>query len=284
MNTITFSNDYSFISAFVCSLDKNFIHGFYMRWLGGGRAVLASVSLSLAALSQTIKTGFMMMECSLVFLEPHRNRYCSMIRVILQQVFYQKCPRPQSNLQIFSVFYKYFSPGYWWPVPGGWVAVFRCECSDWSAQIQWHYIGCIHHKLVYPAHSAHYPPHSVSFLLCQVSRDHHQAFDAFDGSHHLHPRAPGWVSAAVLGAKINKMGKSNGQCQQHCWCWCRLCSTVPTFLEYLAPSKFWVENFQMDFQLIVALLRKVIQLNEPSNLENSQDFLTLNRSPIDAFV
>lgn len=40
----------------------------------------------------------------------------------------------------------------------------------------------------------------------------------------------------------------------------------------------------MDFQLIVALLRKVIQLNEPSNLENSQDFLTLNRSPIDAFV
>ena len=55
--------------------------------------------------------------------------------------------------------------------------------------------------------AAHYPPHSVSFLLCQVSRDHHQAFDAFDGSHHLHPRAPGWVSAAVLGAKINKMGK-----------------------------------------------------------------------------
>ena len=33
-------------------------------------------------------------------------------------------------------------------------------------------------------------------------------------------------------------------------------------------SKFWVENFQIAFQLIEALLRrKVILLNEPYNLE-----------------
>ena len=55
--------------------------------VAGGRAVLASVSLSLAALSQTIKTGFMMLECSLMFLDHHRNRYCHMTMVILQQVF-----------------------------------------------------------------------------------------------------------------------------------------------------------------------------------------------------
>lgn len=53
--------------------------------VAGGRAVLASVSLSLAALTQTIKTGFMMLECPLMFLDHHR--YCHMTMVILQQVF-----------------------------------------------------------------------------------------------------------------------------------------------------------------------------------------------------
>ena len=151
-----------------------------------------------------------MLECPLMFLDHHRNWYCRLFMVILQKskcVIRTKCPPPPLTCRYFL-----FSTNIFLLVIGGRCRVAGWQCLDVSVVTGLHkYNGiisgvfttnwCILHT------AAHYPPHSVSFLLCQVSRDHHQAFDAFDGSHHLHPRAPGWVSAAVLGAKINKMGK-----------------------------------------------------------------------------
>ena len=44
-------------------------------------------------------------------------------------------------------------------------------------------------------------------------------------------------------------------------------NTHPHIPAMVNTSKFWVEIFQIAFQLIEALLRKVILLNEPYNLE-----------------
>ena len=90
--------------------------------VAGGRAVLASVSLSLAALSQTIKTGFMMLEVRMFtdVLDHHRNRYCRKIRVILQQVCYQNCP-------LLTCRYFLFSTNIFLLVIGG-----RCRVAGWQ--------------------------------------------------------------------------------------------------------------------------------------------------------
>ena len=123
--------------------------------------------------------------------------------------------------------------------------MFRWEAIDW---------GCTNTMVLQPEY---YSPqtgiscntHSPDSPRGPLSRDsHHQAFDAFDRC--LLPPPPLTKISLHLSCIWSEIKNRDSLHIP------RIFSTI----------QILGKTLQMDFQLIVALLRKVIQLNEPSNL------------------